>query len=187
MRLSFYHTIPMTIALICLIFTVLFSGTLMAKAWSSFKSNPDYTADYPDNWYRTDPSSKHFNVNSTEAHAGDTPANLQIRTSELTDQEAAMPWREFVDWQLEKHARYLDDNWIENPIIHPADTLAVEGANLGFHLRTDMPEGGEAAVLITDYARKGNKLFIFRFYCPLAKYEKYLPDYYSMRAGFKLR
>ena len=187
MRQTFSFFMPRSRTVFAILFMTIFCLPIMAKGWSSFKSNPEYIAGYPDNWYRTDPSSNHFNVNSTEAKEGDTPANIQVRISFLTDEEAALSWQEFVDHQLELHIKYLDDNWLTNPTIHEADTLGIDGADLGFHLRTDLPDGEEPAVLINDYARKGNKLYIFRFYCPMAKYEKYLTDYYTMREGFELR
>lgn len=166
---------------------LLFAIPLIAKGWIDFKLNPDYTVSYPENWYRVDPGSPKFSINSTEAREGDTPANLQIKISELTSAEAALPWKEFVEIQLQKHIKYLNDNWIEDPKIGEPDTLSVHGAELAFHLRTDIDDAYDSAVLITDYARKGNKLYLLRFYCPVGKFEKYLSDYYVIRGTFKLR
>lgn len=182
MRQTFSHCI-----LLFLCGFAMLGSPLFAKGWLDFKLNQEYSVSYPENWHRVDPTSANFNVNSTESGEGNTPANLQIRTSELTKAEAAMSWQEFVTHQVKRHIAYLDDNWIENPQVMEPDTLAVAGAKMAFHLRTDLLDGDEPGVLITDYAVKGQKLYLFRFYCPADKLDKYLSDYYVMRESFKLR
>lgn len=166
---------------------LLFCLPLLCKGWNDFKLNSDYSVSFPENWYRVEPGSTNFSVNSKETKEGVTPANIQIRVSELSPKEAALNWKDFVAMQLDKHVKTLEDNWVENPQIGPPDSLAVNGADMAFHLRTDVPEDFEPYILLTDYARKGLKLYLIRFYCPMDRFEKYLTDYYVIRGTFKLR
>jgi len=160
---------------------------LVAKNWLTFKFNLEYLAAYPEDWQRNDPESRDLNLSPKDYKGKGEAPNLQIRTYELSSEEAALAYQEFIDLQLVKHARYLEDNWWDAPKIGSPDTLRVGGADDAFHLRTDLEEMGNPSLLITDYARKGNKMYIFRWFCDLSDWEKYQADYLLMRDGFQLR
>lgn len=172
--------ILLTIALI----TIFTSG--WAKGFLDFKLNPEYKASYPENWYRTDPESKNFVVSPiAEKNSGDPPI-IQIRTYDLTSDEAALTDSEFIALQLVKHKNYLEDNYHVNYQISTSDSVKIENAEQAFCFHTvysdDYP-----AVSETNYARKGKRMFIFRFWSPIGIYEKYLTDYYVMLGCFELK
>lgn len=158
----------------------------VAKAMFNFKLNPGYDAQYLEDWFRPDPSSQKFRVIPlAEKESGD-PVNIEIRSFELSKAESALPDSLLIEKMLQKHKDYLEDNLNFDYEISEPTLLKIKGASLSFHFRTDLP-GDPDVVLITDYARKGNNMYIFRFFCPAPLFEKYLTDYYLMLDGFVLK
>jgi hypothetical protein len=155
----------------------------MAKAYNDFKKDPAFTVSYPDDWFRPDPTSSQFHVVPVAEKDSGDPVNIQVRCYELTKADAALPYAEFTVLQTRRHIQYLEDNLNFEYDISSVDSLGVDGADIGFHFSTTL----EDAMLVTDYARKGNMMYIFRFFCPIASWEKYLTDYYVMRGSFILK
>jgi len=158
----------------------------LAKGYLNFKLNPEYVASYPEDWYRTDPTAKNLVVSPIAEKETYDPPVIQIRCYDLTDAEAALPDSEFIELQLQNHIDYLEDNLNFDYEIATMDSISIKGADQAFCFQTSFP-GEEPAVSETNYARKGKRMFIFRFWSLTSKYEKYLTDYYVMRGSFELK
>lgn len=157
-----------------------------AKEFLSFKINPEYLASYPTDWYRPDTSSNKFVVSPTAERDSNDPPIIQIRAYDLSTAEAALADSEFIEYQLKNHIIYLEDNLNFDYEISPPVKTKTSGANQAFCIHTVFNEE-DSAISETNYARKGNRMFIFRFWCPSALYEKYLTDYYVMLGSFSLK
>jgi hypothetical protein len=166
---------------------VLLALPLAAKDWFTFRFNPDYTIKYPSNWELTDREARDFYIEVNELSANGDYPTIRVKSYQLSKEQVEFGWQDFVDLQVARHKEYLSDNFIEHYSLSEIDTLAVDGADMGFHLRTDYENEEDPGIGYFDYALKGQTLYIMRFYCPEVFLEKYLSDYYVIRDGFDLK